>query len=135
MEIECRRPAEENKNTTPIRSVAVKDQADEPDAESFILCRQCRQIITRPAERIHVNGGHRHTFANPVGLVFEIGCFRSAMGCAQAGSASDEFTWFAGYSWRLALCTGCLNHLGWSFNSRSGDLFFGLILDHLVTSE
>lgn len=135
MEIECRRPPEEDKDTTPIRSAAVKDQANEPEAESFIICRQCRQIITRPAERIFVNGSHRHTFANPLGIVFEIGCFRSAMGCAPAGSASDEFTWFAGYSWRLVLCAGCLTHLGWSFTAPGGDQFFGLILDHLATSE
>ena len=42
-----------------------------------IRCRQCLQEITRSSEKIAVDGAHRHTFANPLGLVFEIGCFAS----------------------------------------------------------
>ena len=71
----------------------------EPEEEEYILCRQCRQAITRPAERITVQGSHQHTFANPHGIVFEIGCFDTVKGCGYAGPASDDFSWFKGYSY------------------------------------
>jgi hypothetical protein len=108
------------------------DEADAPQEEPGILCRACLHPITRVSERIAVQGSHRHTFANPHGLVFEIGCFRQASGCAAAGAATDEFTWFAGYSWRVCVCSACLVHLGWRFSSRSGDVFHGLIVDRLI---
>ena len=103
-----------------------------PEEEEYILCRQCRQAITKPAERTAMQGSHRHTFANPHGVVFEIGCFRSAKGCGYAGAASDEFSWFAGYSWRVCFCSMCLTHLGWVFIQKGGDIFHGLILDRLL---
>jgi hypothetical protein len=103
-----------------------------PQEEPFILCRDCLHPITRPAERISVQGQHHHTFANPHGIVFEIGCFRSAQGCGVIGPASDEFTWFAGYHWQVSVCGACLAHLGWRFFSAGGNSFFGLILDRLI---
>ena len=103
-----------------------------PEEEEYILCRQCQQAITKPAERIAMQGSHRHTFANPHGIVFEIGCFRRVKGCGYAGAASDEFSWFAGYSWRVCLCAMCLTHLGWMFSRMGSDTFHGLILDRLI---
>ena len=104
----------------------------ELDPERYILCRQCQQAVTSKDERIFRDGSHRHTFANPNGLVFDIACFRNAMGCGYAGPYSDEFTWFKGYSWRVAICGLCLNHLGWLFVSQSGDNFHGLIVNQLI---
>ena len=106
-----------------------------PDEEEYILCRQCHQAITKPADRIVMQGSHRHTFANPHGIVFEIGCFRSVKGCGYAGPASDEFSWFAGYSWRVCFCTMCLTHLGWMFSRIGHDIFHGLILDRLIEPD
>jgi hypothetical protein len=103
-----------------------------PEKEEYILCRQCHHAITRPAERIVMQGSHRHTFANPHGIVFEIGCFRSVTGCGYAGAASDDFSWFAGYSWRVCVCALCLTHLGWMFSRMGSDTFHGLILDRLI---
>ena len=103
-----------------------------PEEEEYILCRQCHQAISRPADRIMMQGSHRHTFANPHGIVFEIGCFRSVTGCGYAGAASDDFSWFAGYSWRVCLCALCLTHLGWMFSRMGSDVFHGLILDRLI---
>jgi hypothetical protein len=100
--------------------------------EPVILCRHCRHIITRPKERMEKNGAHRHTFANPHGIVFEIACFREAEGCGYRGSATGEFTWFAGYQWRVAVCGACITHLGWYFSSTGGDGFHGLIVDRLA---
>jgi hypothetical protein len=115
----------------------IKDDAREKtsDEEEYLLCRQCLNVITSSTERITVQGLHRHTFANPHGLVFEIGCFRSVLGCGYAGPASDEFTWFKGFSWRVAICLRCLNHLGWLFISSDYDSFHGLILDRLIVQN
>ncbi|MFC1516862.1 cereblon family protein [Thermodesulfobacteriota bacterium] len=127
-------PEKQNVETT---ENAAKDEASEKesDEEKFLLCRQCHQIITSPAERTVVQGSHQHTFANPHGIVYEIGCFRNVIGCGYAGPATDEFTWFSGFSWRVALCTLCLTHLGWRFVSPGGEGFSGLILDRLIDSE
>ena len=122
------RSGEEGETTTLER----ESEDPSPDAEEFILCRQCHQPITRPTERITVQGAHQHTFANPHGIIFEIGCFKNTKGCGYAGAASDEFTWFAGYSWRICICALCLTHLGWIFSSKGGDNFHGLILDRLI---
>ena len=101
-------------------------------AEPQILCRRCLHAVTRDRERISVDGAHRHTFATPHGVVFEIACFNRAPGCAPVGPASAEFSWFSGCTWRVALCVACLTHLGWVFRSPGGGSFCGLILDRLI---
>jgi hypothetical protein len=106
-----------------------------PQEEEYILCRHCRQAITRPAERISMQGSHQHTFANPHGIVFEVGCFKDVTGCGYAGAATDEFSWFAGYSWRICFCSMCLTHLGWIFSSKAGDVFHALILDRIIQPD
>lgn len=113
-------------------SVSVEDRTESAEKDDDLLCRQCRQIIARVADMISVNGTHRHVFANPHGIVYEIGCFCAATGCGYASPASTEFTWFPGYVWRILACTGCLSHLGWAFTGKAGDQFYGLILDRLV---
>lgn len=98
-----------------------------------IVCRQCRNIITRPEEKIEVNGSHQHTFANPNGQVFEIGCFQTAEGCGYTGEATEEYSWFRGYAWRVAVCGRCLTQIGWLFSASMGvSRFNGLILDRLI---
>jgi hypothetical protein len=100
-----------------------------------ILCRDCLHPVTRPDQRIGVDGSHRHTFANPHGIVFDIGCFRTADGCGRVGPRSEEFAWFAGYSWQVGVCAACLVHLGWHFASPGGGEFYGLILDRLIEKD
>lgn len=97
-----------------------------------ILCAQCRATVTFEEARIEVKGAHHHRFFNPRGIIFQIGCFREAAGCRPIGPASGEFTWFAGFLWRMAECGACRLHLGWSFSKEAGASFFGLILDRLV---
>ena len=115
---------------TPI----ISDQVDEDDTpdDDDILCRQCLQPVTNVRERIRRQGAHIHTFTNPHGFVFEIGCFKNADGCGYAGIATDDFTWFSGYRWRMAVCRTCLVHLGWLFFSSGSDRFNGLILERLL---
>lgn len=102
----------------------------------FLLCRQCRLVITHRSEKLMIEGQHVHTFANPHGIVFEIGCFKSAAGGEPIGPATGEFSWFAGFQWQIAVCRSCLIHLGWMFSrSDANDAFFGLIIDRLIDSE
>ncbi len=115
-----------------IKSITNPNDERSTTAEKAILCRRCMHTITSSTERKEVNGSHLHTFANPDGIVFEIGCYGNAWGCRFVGPASTEFTWFKGCLWRIAVCSHCLAHLGWHFSS-SGDYFFhGLITDRLL---
>lgn len=98
--------------------------------ERRLFCFRCGHRITDQDWRIAINGAHAHTFTNPHGLTFHIGCFRDAPGCAETGTATTEFTWFPGYAWCIADCAHCGVHLGWQFTS-SQDRFYGLIHDRL----
>jgi hypothetical protein len=105
------------------------------NGHAYYLCAQCKGIITPRADEIFVNGAHSHTFANPMGMVFAIACFKHADGCMVAGPPSNEFSWFSGYSWKIAYCRYCGMHNGWQFIHGPGDGFFGLIKDRLVLSK
>jgi hypothetical protein len=109
-----------------------EDRIDEPD---LLLCRFCRKHITDPSKAMWVDGAHAHTFANPHGHVYEIGCFQAAVGVTGIGLSSEEFSWFEGYVWQVAVCDGCTAHLGWRFSSPVGKSFYGLILDHLIQAR
>ena len=133
--LELRQPDEKPDSKHELDADVAEQDEESPEEEPHIICRQCHQAITKSEERFSIQGAHQHTFANPHGLVFEIGCFRNAIGCGYAGPASDEFTWFAGYSWRVCFCGRCLTHLGWLFTSNSGDAFHGLILERLIEPQ
>lgn len=110
-----------------------------PDPEPEVLgaeddgyfCRRCGNFITSGRHREEVDGGHEHTFVNPAGYIYRIGCFRAAIGCATVGRPTDQFSWFAGHSWAHASCTVCGGHLGWAFFRNSAPCFYGLILAEL----
>ena len=132
LEMRERQPGEAE-NPGELAAVAEVPETEETDPEDDqLLCRNCMAVITAESGRISVDGAHCHTFANPHGIVFEIGCFQSAPGCAAAGPPSGEFSWFPPHFWQVAVCGSCLTHMGWRFSSTQGGDFFGLILDHLA---
>lgn len=100
-----------------------------------LLCAACSHPITDPGQRIAQNGSHQHDFTNPHGMLFRIGCFATAPGCVQVGPAIEQWSWFSGFAWRIALCRQCQTHLGWGYRPRSGEGFFGLILDRLTLAQ
>ncbi|MBF0368668.1 MAG: hypothetical protein HQL52_04345 [Magnetococcales bacterium] len=108
------------------------DQEEVHKEEEALCCRDCLQPITTLKERIEKDGKHQHTFFNPHGVVFRIGCFARAPGCVNVGELSGEFSWFRGTLWQISLCRQCQTHLGWRFSGQEGTLFFGLILARLV---
>ncbi|MDA8137220.1 MAG: cereblon family protein [Desulfobacteraceae bacterium] len=122
--------SDQEKSKSPVRVSAEEADSKETDEEWYV-CRNCQQPITRPSQKIIIQGSHSHTFANPSGVVFELACFSTAVGFSFMGPPSLEFTWFTGHTWRITICAGCLNHIGWFFSSTGGTGFFGLILDKL----
>jgi hypothetical protein len=122
---------EQSQPSHPQVDIHSKDEIEEENEEGWFVCRHCRQRLTRPNHRTTVNGRHTHAFANPSGIVFEIACFSTAQGYSFMGPASTEFAWFAGYSWRIIICSACLTHLGWHFSAMSGGGFFALITDRI----
>lgn len=113
----------------------IDDEPARPGKGVKLVCRGCRATITGADARTHVDGKHRHVFANPAGYLYEVGCFFRAPGCAREGAPSWEFTWFAGHSWQILVCRGCNALMGWEFRTPSGDGFYGLILPHLEEED
>ena len=108
-------------------------QVEEEQEDENLFCFICSQIITQTRNRISVEGAHKHTFTNPGGYRFEIGCFREAPGCEQTGEGTDFYSWFDGFTWRYAVCRSCRVHLGWVY--RGSGTFFGLVLNRLLSSK
>lgn len=105
-------------------------EESEPRCAPWLRCATCGHGVTEPEARIEHGGRHEHRCENPLGLVFDIGCFATAPGCAPRGVATTQHSWFPGYAWRIVVCERCRDHLGWQFRSRGGQ-FFGLILSNL----
>lgn len=101
------------------------------EKERLIICKSCHHIITSTDKGIAINGRFKHVNTNPAGVVYEIGCFSYANGCIILGNCVTEYTWFPGYSWCYAICSNCLEHLGWFYQSKENN-FFGLILDRII---
>jgi hypothetical protein len=98
-----------------------------------LVCRLCKHVITTEGARASLFGAHVHDRMNPGGFVFRIGVFHHAPGALAIGAPSAHFSWFPGHLWQIALCRGCLEHLGWFFSGPSS--FSGLILDKLAEED
>jgi len=110
--------------------VSTEKQAVRSGEQKAVICRDCGYPITGADSVTSIDGSRTHTFFNPAGIVYEIICFNQAPGCVIQGAASTEFSWFSGFTWRVALCGNCRIHLGWLFESGDSS-FFGLILKTL----
>ena len=110
----------------------LEDQDRDEMAERAIICRACKNKICSLSSGIEVNGRHQHTFYNPEGVIYQIGCFASAPGCVVHGQPTSHFTWFEGYRWSFALCGNCGVHLGWHYRADGGSKFYGLIFNKLA---
>ena len=116
----------------------LKAATEDAELDEFgrpLLCAHCGHVITSRKLRTELMGSHTHLFSNPAGIQFEIGCFSQAPGCRYSGTATEDWTWFPGYSWRFAICANCQEHLGWQYLGVAGDSFYGLILACLVLGD
>ena len=114
------------------RPAAPQDEATADGAGRWLCCRFCGVKITSPIARTSPDGQHHHTFTNPHGYGFDVRCFVSAPGAVPVGTFSAEFSWFTGYSWKVAICGRCQVHLGWLFEG-GGSGFYALISNRLRT--
>ena len=98
--------------------------------DDSLRCAVCEHRITEGAYRREMSGAHEHTFVNPAGFSFRIGCFVAAPGCVHVGAPSEAFSWFPGWKWQIAVCGRCHAHVGWIFRL-GGEQFHGLIVSAL----
>lgn len=124
-----------NPGTSNLDPNPASENQPREETTDVIVCRNCLHVITFPTEHRLINGSHIHTFANPEGIVFEICCYRDTQGCGYVGPLSSEFTWFAGYLWRIAICGNCHIHLGWRFSGTDGHFFHGLITSRVIATD
>lgn len=110
------------------------DDATKRRVERTLCCVTCEHVITTPSARTTISASHEHTFMNPHGYMYRVGCFLRAPGVLPEGMPSDFFSWFPGYTWLIERCGGCGMLMGWCFENAQ-DHFFGLILPHLVEKE
>ncbi|MGK0289626.1 MAG: hypothetical protein ACI86H_001072 [bacterium] len=99
-----------------------------------IFCGKCKNLITLLELSIPIQGSSEHIFENSTGIAFRIGCFSDAEGCIRIGSPTYDFTWFDDFSWQIALCANCHEHLGWCYQSSKSEIFYGLIFNQLSHS-
>jgi len=99
-----------------------------------LLCAACRSFIAEARSRISVNGAHAHTFINPAGVIHKVACFASAPGARAVGEASAYWTWFPGYSWQVAVCSGCSEHIGWCFVGAE-QRFVALLAERIIEEQ
>lgn len=108
-----------------------ESNTDSKEEEKRIYtCIRCGSMITPASSKTNIDGAFKHSFTNPHGYMFTIGCFTEAPGCASAGTITSDFTWFPGFAWRISLCAVCGLHMGWEF-SKGTAAFYGLILMNL----
>jgi hypothetical protein len=120
------------KSDLQAEKVTSKEQAHDEVVEENkkLFCTSCKNYITDLEAAISINGAHTHTFSNPTGLIYTINCFQPASGCQTIGDSTDEYTWFSGYEWQIAICRSCREQLGWLFSN--SNQFYGLISDRLT---
>jgi hypothetical protein len=114
-----------------------RDESVTSQDKRWLYCKSCAVPIA-PVAAILPEGEMPLVFANPHGMIFELLLLSRAQSVRLIGSATDEFTWFPGYAWRVALCAGCGTHLGWRFEAIKGGsppVFFGLLRRELVERD
>ena len=98
-----------------IERASTRDETRRRPRRAWLRCRLCGHRVAPADAAISFDAGHEHRFTNPHGYAFRIGLFAEAPGCVHDGAATEYFSWFPGYAWRIASCGGCRSHLGWSF--------------------
>src|SRR5690606_37015718 len=67
------------------------DSAPSALGEDWLACAACGAFVALARDRASVNGAHSHSFINPAGLIFRVGCFSEAPGARSVGEESAHF--------------------------------------------
>lgn len=98
------------------------DLADELDAGTYgwYVCAACAARLAREDWVLEADTQGPLVFANPHGRFFELLLVSRVVGGVFDQHATTEFTWFAGYAWRIGGCAACHAHIGWHFEATRG---------------
>lgn len=99
-------------------------------SENF-CCAACNNVICHKSDVFPMSSsGPQQSFVNSGGFVHDTLTVKTARGLIQEYGWSKEFSWFPGYSWRMAHCDHCNRHIGWCYKRLITDVkpkkFFGL---------
>jgi hypothetical protein len=122
---------------------ALPSRGANPDGELAIgderlrwLCARCRVQITEGSAVFGPGGASPvQVFTNPEGRVCQVLTVTHAQSLVLVGPATEEYSWFSGFAWRIALCAKCTSHLGWRYEAVAEGAparFFGLLLSALI---
>jgi hypothetical protein len=123
-----------NFQTIEIEPSILYERLVSQEPEEWLECKYCQHTITHKKNILYISGSFLHTFKNPAGIFFQIGCFSKAPGCKEIGLPTSDFTWFPDYEWSICVCANCTQHLGW-FYQKVESSFYGLVLDRLSSNR
>ena len=110
----------------------IEDDSEKKDPKEY-HCVVCGASLSDSDALFRVNGSHKHSFVNPSGVRCNFLTFSECRNILAHEELYKEHSWFPGYGWRFLLCQGCHQHLGWKWDSISGDAhptgFYGLLLN------
>jgi hypothetical protein len=128
------READRQGRSGAVEAAPAATASERVTAGGWLVCKPCSAFIAELRSRIEVNGAHAHSFINPAGLIFRVGCHASAPGVLGIGEKSEHWSWFPGFCWQAAVCRACAQHLGWCFEGPHAR-FVALILDRVVERD
>jgi len=107
---------------------------------NIIECASCHSTISTRKDIFSMSAdGFLGAYVNPHGHVHETLTLLRARGLSVVGRPSTESSWFPGYAWTIAYCTGCRSHMGWKFESVDRNIkpayFWGLSRRSLRTTK
>jgi len=85
--------------------------------QSSIRCKHCGATISQMRQIFSVGGseGTAGAYVNCHGIVHHTMTLRDIEAQITLGQPETKDSWFPGYSWQIAYCAVCHNHLGWKF--------------------
>ena len=88
--------------------------------DSSLVCSRCANPITRREDICSVPGaeGVVGAYVNPHGVVHQTITTRRLLRSSyflDPRPPTTKDTWFPGYGWVIACCSGCFGHIGWLF--------------------
>jgi hypothetical protein len=118
-------------------SKAAPQQEEKSEERKVYVCKRCDVEITDSRALFCMRADSvEQVFPNPLGIMRVILTARAASSILVEGSSTADFTWFSGYSWRIASCASCRSHLGWLYEGapHGGEphTFYGLLKEALA---
>ncbi|XP_050419400.1 protein cereblon [Patella vulgata] len=104
---------------------------------TVLQCKYCNAPIANKNDVFSMAvEGPMGAFVNPAGHVHETLTIYNVQNIQLIGRSSTEHSWFPGYSWKIAQCRSCANHMGWKFKAThknfTPQLFWGMCRSSLV---